>query len=128
MFLDATVGEVYAEGRLKTVTAGSSVALVAYHREKLAEYDEESCTVMVFAGHHGNVSETVNRYIARIIKLAGQRQDREVILTELAPNVRYQPVAQSARNIGEYIDFGRSLSDAEKREVRDVNEALKAEL
>lgn len=128
MFLDNTSGEVYANGRLKTVREGDSLALISYHKEKLAEYDESAGTVTVFAGHHGNVSQTVNRYISRVVKLAGERTDRDVVLTELAPNTRMQPVAASARNIGEYVDFGRPLSDAEKREVRDVNEALKAEL
>jgi hypothetical protein len=128
MFLDSTKGEVYAEGRLKTVQEGDSIALIAYHREKIAEYNESTGNVTVFAGHHGNVSQTVNRYISRVVKIAGKRKDREVILTELAPNVRMQPIAQSARNIGEYVSFGQPLSPAEKREVRDVNAALRAEL
>lgn len=128
MFLDNTSDEVYAEGRLKTERQGDTLALIAYHREKIAEYDESAGTVTVFAGHHGNVSDTVNRYISRVVKIAGQRNDRDVILTELAPNVRMRPVAQSARNIGQYVRFGGELSPAEKREVRDVNAALKAEL
>ncbi len=128
MFLDNTEGEVYANGRLKTVREGETLALIAYHREKIAEYHEPSGEVTVFSGHHGNVSQTVNRYISRVVKLAGQRNDRDVILTELSPNVRMRPVATAARNIGQYVRYGGELSPAEKREVRDVNEALKAEL
>jgi len=128
MFLDNTEGEVYAEGRLKTISEGSTVSLIAYHREKIAEYDESIGQVTVFAGHHGNVSQTVNRYISRVVKIAGQRDNHEVILTELSPNTQMRPVATAARNIGEYVRFGGELSPAEKREVRDVNHALKAEL
>lgn len=128
MFLDNTEGEVYAQGRLKTVRNGDTLSLIAYHREKIAEYDEPTGTVTVFAGHHGNVSQTVNRYISRVVKIAGRRNDRQVILTELSPNVRMRPVATAARNIGQYVRFGGELSPAEKREVREVNKALKAEL
>ena len=128
MFLDNTEGEVYANGRLKTVQEGNTISLIAYHREKIAEYNESTGNVTVFAGHHGNVSQTVNRYISRVVKIAGQRTGREVILTELAPNTQMRPVATAARNIGQYVRFGQELSPAEKREVRDVNAALKAQL
>lgn len=128
MFLDATVGEVYCQGRLKTRQSGDSIELVAYHREIIAEYDPATGNVFVFAGHHGNSSKTVDRYISRVTKLAGQRSERNVILTEVAPVARRQPVARSARNISEYVGFDRKLSSAEKREIRDVNHALARQL
>jgi len=128
MFLDNTDAEVYADGRLKTRRSGTVLELIAYHREKIAEYDESDGSVTVFGGHHGNVSETVNRYISRVVKMTAKRDNRRVILTELAPNVRMRPIAQSARNIGEYVGFGGKMSPAERREVRNVNSALRQEL
>ena len=115
------------EEQLRRVTR-ESVQLISYHRELIAEYHEASGRVTVFAGHHGNVSKTVNTYISRVVKLAGERKDREVILTELSPNVRMRPVAVSAENIGNDVGRGRELSGAEKRIQRRKNEALRNEL
>lgn len=125
MFLDATADEVYGYGRLKTRRSGSVVELIAYHREKIAEYDESSGKVIVHSGHHGNASRTVDRYLSRVIKLAGERSNRDVVLTELAPNTRLQPAAEAAQFIGEYVAFDRSHSPAEKKAVRTVNRALR---
>lgn len=126
MFLDNTEDEVYAQGRLKTRrNSDGTLSLIAYHREVIAEYDEESGRVTVFAGHHGNVSQTVDRYISRVVKLGGQRNGRNVILTETAPTARRQPVSRSAQFIGEYVGHGRPQSPAERKAVRTVNESLK---
>lgn len=125
MFLDGTADEVYADGRLKTRQSGDTIELIAYHREKIAEYHEASGQVTVFAGHHGNVSQTVTRYVSRVVNLAGERNGREVILTELAPNTRLQPAAEAAQFIGEYVGFGRPMSDAERKAVDTVNRNLR---
>lgn len=127
MFLDSTTGESYAEGRLKTTRVNDdTVALIAYHKHKIAEYRESDGTVTLFTGHYGQTSETVNRYIARTAALAGEREGRSVIPVETSPDVRARPVTDSAQYIGEYVDIQGSMSDADRMAVREVNDALRS--
>ena len=91
MFLDASAGEVYGDGRLVTREAGeNTVELVAYGWNKVAEYDESTDTVTLFAGHAGNVSKTLTRYVNLVHEMAGKRESRTVnVLADSAPNVSH---------------------------------------
>jgi len=129
MFLDATEGEVYGDGRLVTQSSGeNSVELVAYGWNKIAEYNEETDTVTVFAGHAGNVSKTVTRYVNLVHEMAGKRQSRTVnVLVDAAPNVA-RPPAQSAQFIDNYRSFHGKPSSVEEWATTTVNRALRRTL
>jgi hypothetical protein len=125
MFLDATAGETYNEGRLATRQSGeNTVELIAYGWNKIAEYNEATDTVTVFAGHSENVSKTVTRYVNLVHEIAGKRQSRTVnVLADAAPNVG-RPPAQSAQFIDNYKSFSGSDSSVESWASRTVDNAV----
>lgn len=125
MFLDATSGESYAKGRLVTREAGENrVELIAYGWNKIAEYDESTDTVTLFAGHAGNVSKTVTRYVNLVHEIAGKRQSRTVnVLADAAPNVG-RPPAESAQFIANYRSFSGEPSSVEEWATAVVERAL----
>lgn len=125
MFLDATEGEVYADGRLVTRSSGEGTTeLVAYGWNKIAEYDERTDTVTVFAGHAGNVSKTVTEYVHKVREMAGLRKTRRVnALVDVAPNVA-RPPAESVQFIDNYRAFGENPSSVEKWATRTVENSV----
>jgi len=129
MFLDASAGEVYGQGRLVTQDEGEGrVSLIAYGWNKIAEYDERTDTVTVYAGHAGNVSKTVTRYVNLVHEIAGKRESRTVnVLADAAPNVA-RPPAESAQFIDNYRSFSGSPSSVEEWATAVVNRALRRTL
>lgn len=129
MFLDGTSGEVYGDGRLVTQDEGEGVtSLIAYGWNKVAEYDESTDTVTVFAGHAGNISKTVTRYVNLVHEMGGKRQTRTVnVLADSAPNVG-RPPAEAAQFIGNYRSFHGEPSSVEEWATATVNRALRAML
>jgi len=127
MFLDATARETYNEGRLATRQSGeNTVELIAYGWNKIAEYNEATDTVTVFAGHSENVSKTVTRYVNLVHEMAGKRQSRTVnVLADAAPNVG-RPPAQSAQFIDNYKSFSGSDSSVESWATRTVERGVTA--
>lgn len=125
MFLDATSGEVYAEGRLVTRDEGEGVtSLIAYGWNKIAEYDERSDTVTIFAGHAGNVSKTVTEYVNKTREIAGLRESRRVnTLVDAAPNVA-RPPAESVQFIDNYRAFSGSPSSVEEWATATVERSV----
>lgn len=125
MFLDATDGEVYADGRLVTRSSGESTTeLVAYGWNKIAEYDERTDTVTVFAGHAGNVSKTVTEYVNKVREIAGLRETRRVnALVDAAPNVA-RPPAESVQFIDNYRSFSGNPSSVEEWATRTVERSV----
>lgn len=125
MFLDGTADEVYADGRLVTRETENGVELIAYGWNKIAEYNPQTDTVTLFAGHAGNVSKTVTRYVNVVHEIAGKRESRTVnVIADAAPNVS-RPPAEAAQFIDQYVGFGREMSAAEKKAVDTVNRALR---
>ena len=129
MFLDASAGEVYGDGRLVTREAGeNTVELVAYGWNKVAEYDESTDTVTLFAGHAGNVSKTLTRYVNLVHEMAGKRESRTVnVLADSAPNVS-RPPAEAAQFIANYRSFSGTPSSVEQWATATVNRALRRTL
>jgi hypothetical protein len=129
MFLDATSGEVYAQGRLKTQQSGeNTVELIAYNWNKIAEYNEATDTVTIFGGHSGNVSQTVTRYVNLVQEMAGKSENHSVnLLADVAPNVA-RPPAQSVQFIDNYRSFSGSPSSVEQWATTVVNRTLRSML
>lgn len=127
MFLDASDDEVYADGRLYTRRTGeNTVELIAYLRHKIAEYDESTNTVTIFAGHEGNVSPTVTKYVRLVREMAGVRESRTMnVLLSAAPNVGDRPPAEAAKFINNYKSFSGSDSSVERWATETVNKALR---
>lgn len=125
MFLDATAGETYSQGRLVTRQSGeSTVELIAYGWNKIAEYNEATDTVTVYAGHAGNISETVTKYVNLVHEMAGKRRSRRVnALADAAPNVA-RPPADSAQFIDNYKDFSTEDSPVESWATRTAETAF----
>lgn len=127
MFLDASSAEAYGNGRLVTRESGeNSVELIAYGWNKIAEYNESTDTVTVFAGHAGNISPTVTRYVNLVHEMAGKRETRTVnVLADVAPNVA-RPPAQSAQFIENYRSFSGEPSSVEEWATATVDRAVGA--
>lgn len=126
MFLDGTSGEVYNEGRLVTRETENGVELIAYGWNKIAEYNTESDTVTIFAGHAGNISRTVTRYVNLVNEIAGKRETRSVnLLADAAPNTG-RPPAEAARFISNYKSFSGSDSSVEAWARRQVDSAVRS--
>lgn len=125
MFLDATSGEVHGEGRLVTRDAGEhSVELIAYGWNKVAEYNEATDTVTVYAGHAGNVSKTLTRYVNLVHEMAAKNENRTVnIIADAAPNVG-RPPAEAAQFIDNYRSFEGKPSSVEKWATAVVDRAV----
>jgi hypothetical protein len=125
MFLDATAGEQYGDGRLVTRQAGeSTVELIAYGWNKIAEYDESTDTVTVFGGHEGNISPTVTEYVHLVHEMASTRRSRTVnVLSDVSPNVA-RPPAESAQFIENYRSFDGAPSSVEEWATRTVESAV----
>ena len=126
MFLDASADEVYGDGRLVTQQSGeNTVELIAYGWNKIAEYDEATDTVTVFAGHAGNISKTVTRYVNLVHEMAGKRETRTVnVLADAAPNVG-RPPAEAAQFIGNYRSFEGKPSSLDEWATEKVNRTLR---
>ena len=126
MFLDASADEVYDNGRLVTQQSGeSTVELIAYGWNKIAEYDEATDTVTVFACHAGNISKTVTRYVNLVHEMAGKRETRTVnVLADAAPNVG-RPPAEAAQFIGNYRSFEGKPSSLDEWATEKVNRTLR---
>ena len=126
MFLDGTSGEVYGDGRLITQDEGEGVtSLIAYGWNKVAEYDEQTDTVTVFAGHAGNISKTVTRYVNLVHEMGGKRETRPVnVLADAAPNVG-RPPAEAAQFIGNYRSFEGKPSSLDEWATEKVNRTLR---
>lgn len=126
MFLDGTANEVYYDGRIITRQSGeSTVELIAYGQHKLAEYNEATDTVTLFAGHAGNISRTVTEYVNVIDSLATDRQSRTVNkILDAAPNVEGPPPAEAAQFIDNYKSFSGSDSSVEQWATEKVNNAV----
>lgn len=124
MFLDGTSGEVYADGRLVTRETEPGVELIAYGWNKIAEYNAETDSVTIFAGHAGNISKTVTGYVNLVHEIAGKRETRSVnLLADAAPNVG-RPPAEAAQFIGNYRSFSRSPSSVEEWATHKIETAL----
>lgn len=124
MFLDATAGETYNQGRLATRQSGeNTVELIAYGWNKIAEYNEETDSVTIFAGHSGNISQTVTRYVNLVREIAGKRQTHTVnVLIDAAPNVARPP--ESVQFIDNYVSFSGSKSPVEQWAQASVDDSV----
>lgn len=126
MFLDATPGESYADGRLSTIETENGVALVAYGNEILAEISADATEVTLYIGHYRSVSKTVTRYIHFVGKLLSQREMRDVTVLEgHAPTTGYGRASRSAQYISNYVRDYADMSGAEEKAYNDVREALR---
>jgi len=125
MFLDATAGEIYGNGRLAVRDEGEGrVSLIAYGWNKIAEYDSRENHVTLFAGHSNNISQTVTRYVNLVHEMAAKRKTRTItVLADSAPNVA-RPPAGAAQYIGSYVEFEGSDTSLEQKARRDVDAAL----
>jgi len=121
---------VYASGRMYTRESpdGDSIQLVAYGNEIIAEAADSTFTF--FVGHHGQVSQTVTRYIKKVGSVLSNGG-----FSELDVDVRYEAPTNGyiARHINsaaaQYIDnyiggFGRNESPVEQDARADVETAL----
>jgi hypothetical protein len=125
MFLDAAPNESYNEGRLVTRQSGeSTVELIAYGWNKLAEYNETTDTVTLFGGHVENISETVDDYAKAVFDTAQNRESRTInVVVDAAPNVA-EPPAESVRFINNYKSFSGSDSPVESWASETVDRAV----
>ena len=129
MALDATPGEAYNQGRLKTVETENGVALVAYHEHILADIDRFAESVTLYTGHHGSHSQTVDKYISRFGFLLNERPDYSVqVLEGYAPTTGHGRVSEAGQYIGEYVSPWGRQSPAERAIVKSVNQALASHL
>lgn len=124
MFIDGTSGEVYNSGRLATVPTENGVRLVAYGNEVLAEVREKK--VILFTGHHGEVSKTVTGYIKTLGSALNDFEEREV---EVRPNESPTlgigaRASKSAQYIGSYYPFNRDPSNVDQMAAKEVRSAL----
>lgn len=125
MFLDATIGESYWKGRLRTETDGETVQLIAYGRHILGEVDRAAKSVTLYSGHYGVQSPTVTDYVRLFGKRLALREGYDVTISERAPDTDYDTLPQSSQYINQYIDYTRGkLSGAEKKARREVDNAL----
>jgi hypothetical protein len=129
MFLDGTAGEVYADGRLRTVETENGIALVAYHNEVLARLNEATEEIELYTGHYGQVSQTVTRYIHELGKLLNRRDGFDVtVLGGHAPTTGYGRASEAAQFINQYISNFGDMSGAEEKAFERVQNALIREL
>jgi pyridoxine 5'-phosphate synthase PdxJ len=129
MFLDGQAGEVYADGRLRTVETENGLALVAYHNEVLARLNQEADSIELYTGHYGQVSQTVTRYIHELGKLLNRREGFDVtVLGGHAPTTGYGRASEAAQFISQYIGSFGDMSGAEERAFEKVQNALIREL
>jgi hypothetical protein len=125
MFLDGSSNEVYADGRLITRESGeSTVELIAYGWNKIAEYNESTDTVTLFAGHAGNVSKAVTEYVNLVDSISAERESRTLNkILEAAPNVA-RPPAESAQFIDNYRSFDGNPSSVEEWATDTVERSI----
>jgi hypothetical protein len=110
MFLDATIGEIYAAGRLSTQQSGDTVQLVAYGESILAEVERSVDEITLYVGHYGEVSPTVDSYLESLGRHLNERPNFEQVHTTTeAPTTGYGRVSEA----GQYIT--NSLSRFEDR-------------
>lgn len=129
MFLDGQSGEVYADGRLRTVETENGIALVAYHNEVLARVNEQTDDIELYTGHYGQVSQTVTRYIHELGKLLNRRDGFDVTaLGGHAPTTGYGRASEAAQFIDQYIGSFADMSGAEEKAFEKVQNALIREL
>ncbi len=128
MFLDATDGETYGDGRLITRSTGEhTTELIAYGWNKIAEYNESIDTVTVHAGHAGNVSQTVTRYVNLVREIGAKRRTTRVnTLADSAPNVSGNIPSDSTQFIGNYKDYEGSDSSLDEWARSTVDADVKA--
>lgn len=125
MFLDATPGESYRNGRLKTRETENGVQLIAYHEHILAEVDSGANSITLFTGHYKNQSVTVTRYVHELGKLLSEREGFDVtVLDGYAPSTGYGRVWEAAQYIGQYVGSSDSRSPADKKAISEVDRAL----
>jgi pullulanase/glycogen debranching enzyme len=124
MFLDATDDEVWSEGRLATRDEGEGVtSLIAYGWNKIAEYDESTNEVTIFAGHIGQVSDTVSGYVNGLEEVAEDYESRTISRIDEAPNVA-RPPAESVQFIDNYRSFSGEPSSIEEWATETVENAI----
>ncbi len=126
MFVDGTSGEAYGYGRLKTQTNDEgNVELISFHEKKIAELDESEGLLVVYNGHRGQASQTVERYLNRVWGFAQERSTVEETLSEQSPEVRDKAITEVEQFVGRYIDFSSDLSPLEQWANQRVDEVLK---
>jgi hypothetical protein len=125
MFLDGSANESYNEGRLVTRQSGeSTIALIAYGWNKIAEYNATTDTITLFGGHVGNISKTVDGYCKSVFDTAQNRESRTInVVVDAAPNVS-EPPAESVRFINNYKSFSGSDSPVESWASETVDRAV----
>jgi hypothetical protein len=125
-FLDATVGEMYHEGRLSTQRRGPVVQLVAYGESILAEVERSADEITLYTGHYGEVSPTVDRYLEALGTRLNERPNFEQVPTTTeAPTTGYGRVSESGRFITNSLSSWDNRSNAEETLANRMEERLR---